>query len=44
MLQQPAIGYTFNGVYTAGAGGNFTVSNNTIGSASTTNSISIGIV
>jgi hypothetical protein len=29
-----AIGYTFNGVYTAGAGGNFTVSNNTIGSAS----------
>jgi hypothetical protein len=37
-----AIGYTFNGVYTAGAGGNFTVSNNTIGSASTTNSISIG--
>jgi hypothetical protein len=36
-----AIGYTFNGVYTAGAGGNFTVSNNTIGSASTTNS-SIG--
>jgi ABC-type branched-subunit amino acid transport system ATPase component len=42
MLQTAAIGYTFNGVYTAGAGGNFTVSNNTIGSASTTNSISIG--
>ncbi|MDP3916366.1 MAG: hypothetical protein Q8R96_21780 [Bacteroidota bacterium] len=36
------IGYTFNGIYTAGTGGNFTVSNNRVGSTSTPHSIAIG--
>jgi len=35
------MGYTFNGINTAG-GGNFTISGNTIGSTSTANSISVG--
>lgn len=37
------IGYTFNGIYTAGTGGNFIISNNIIGSISTANSIAIGL-
>ncbi|MCE9538771.1 MAG: T9SS type A sorting domain-containing protein [Bacteroidetes bacterium] len=36
------IGYTFNGINTAGAAGNFTVSGNTIGSTTTAHSIAIG--
>ncbi|MES2284650.1 MAG: T9SS type A sorting domain-containing protein [Bacteroidota bacterium] len=36
------IGYTFNGINTAGAAGNFTVSGNTIGSTTTAHSIGIG--
>ena len=37
------IGYTFAGIQTAGAAGNFTISANTIGSTATANSIAIGI-
>ena len=37
-----SIGYTLNGINTAGVAGNFTVSGNTIGSTSTPNSISAG--
>jgi hypothetical protein len=39
-----AIGYTFQGIYTAGAAGNYTIASNTIGSSdlSTSNSISVG--
>ncbi|MFA5297521.1 MAG: hypothetical protein WC389_04860, partial [Lutibacter sp.] len=36
------IGYTFNGIYSAGTGGNFDISNNLVGSTTTSNSISIG--
>lgn len=36
------IGYTFNGIYTAGIGGNFVITNNTVGSTTTANSITIG--
>lgn len=36
------IGYTFNGIYTAGTAGNFTVSGNTIGSTTTAHSIAVG--
>ncbi|MES2398017.1 MAG: T9SS type A sorting domain-containing protein [Bacteroidota bacterium] len=36
------IGYTFNGINTAGTAGNFTVSGNTIGSTTTAHSIAIG--
>ena len=36
------IGHTFNGIYSAGAGGNFTISNNKVGSLTTSNSISVG--
>lgn len=36
------LGYTFNGIATSGAAGNFTISGNTIGSTTTTNSIAIG--
>ena len=38
-----AIGYTFAGIQTAGAAGNFTISANTIGSTATANSIAIGL-
>ena len=37
------IGYTFAGIQTAGAAGNFTISANTIGSTATANSIAIGL-
>ncbi|MBX9886313.1 MAG: hypothetical protein K2Y30_00075 [Flavobacteriaceae bacterium] len=37
-----SIGYTFNGIYTLGVGGNFSIANNTIGSSTTANSITIG--
>lgn len=37
-----AIGYDFNGIYTAGTAGNFTISSNTIGSTTSSNSISVG--
>ncbi len=36
------IGFTFYGINTAGAAGNFTISGNTIGSTSTANSIAVG--
>jgi hypothetical protein len=36
------IGYTFNGINTSGAAGNYTISSNTIGSTSTANSIAVG--
>jgi len=36
------IGFTFFGIKTAGTAGNFTISGNTIGSTSTTNSIAVG--
>lgn len=36
------MGYIFNGIYTAGLAGNFTISANNIGSAATPNSITIG--
>ncbi|MFZ4770202.1 MAG: beta strand repeat-containing protein, partial [Ferruginibacter sp.] len=36
------IGFTFYGINTSGTAGNFTISNNTIGSALTTNSIAVG--
>lgn len=36
------IGYTFNGIYTAGTGGNFAITDNTIGSKITSNSITVG--
>ena len=38
------IGYTFHGIYTAGTLGNYTISENIIGSLSTPNSISIGTI
>ncbi|MBS4042922.1 MAG: hypothetical protein KGZ59_03820 [Chitinophagaceae bacterium] len=37
-----AIGYTFNAISTVGTNGIFTISNNTIGSITTANSISVG--
>jgi hypothetical protein len=37
-----AIGYTFYGVYAAGAAGNYTINSNTIGSTATSNSIAVG--
>ncbi|AWG20476.1 hypothetical protein FFWV33_02490 [Flavobacterium faecale] len=37
-----AIGYTFYGIYTAGIGGNFAITDNTIGSKTTANSITVG--
>jgi hypothetical protein len=36
------IGYTFNGIATAGTGGNFSITQNLIGSTTVSNSISIG--
>src|SRR6185437_14431393 len=36
------IGYTFHGINTAGAAGNFTISSNIIGSTTTANSIDVG--
>lgn len=36
------MGYTFNGIATAGTGGNFNITENIIGSITTSNSISIG--
>ena len=36
------IGYTLNGIATAGTGGNFSITENIIGSTTTSNSISIG--
>jgi hypothetical protein len=38
-----SIGYTFYGINTAGAAGNFVIANNSIGSTSTAHSITIGI-
>ncbi len=37
-----AMGYTFNGINTAGTAGNYTISGNTIGSTATAGSITIG--
>ncbi len=36
------IGFTFNGIYTTGTGGNFNIASNVAGSATTSNSVSIG--
>lgn len=36
------VGYTFNGIYTTGVGGKYTITSNVIGSAITANSINIG--
>lgn len=36
------IGYAYNGIYTAGTGGNFTITSNTVGSTTTANSIAVG--
>lgn len=37
-----AIGYSFNGIHTAGTAGNFTISGNVIGSTTTAGSITVG--